>query len=72
MAYITWFSLAQDINPYPDEMPQNAAFHLGLHCLPFSTHLGANRIQKVNCSFRKPCLGSPVKKATYETPKYGQ
>ena len=21
-------------NAYPDEMPHNAAFHLGLHCLP--------------------------------------
>ena len=30
-------------------MPHNAAFHLGLHCLP-KTHLGVASIQRVNKS----------------------
>ena len=31
----------------PDEMPQNAASDLGLHCLPI-TLLGVSRLQWVN------------------------
>ena len=31
----------------PDEMPHYAAFHLSLHCLPY-THLGFPNPQRVN------------------------
>ena len=32
----------------PDEMPHNAAFHLSLHCLSQSMHLGITTLQRVN------------------------
>ena len=37
------FTLTNSVNP--DEMPHNAAFHLGIHCL--STRLGVSSIQRV-------------------------
>ena len=35
-------------------MPQYVTFHLGLHCLYKSTHLGVFRIQWLNQNIHKP------------------